>query len=355
MSELIKINTPELEQLDNSKASWIRDTFVPMADLIAEYDASFQEIATQAAVEITPEVTKKAGDLRKQIAKIRIETERKRKELKQEFLLAGRAIDGVANIFKMAVSDKEKVLLEIERFYQIQEEQRLQKLQQERVNQLSTYVADANERDLASMEEDVWQAYLSAKKQAYEDRIQAEKQAEMQRIEKEKQAKAEQERIRKENEKLKKEREALLKKQEQERLQRQKKEKAKALLEQKRIEKEQAERKRLAEIEAKKQAEIQARLDAERKESERLQAELRAKEQAEQQRLAQLEADKQAELAKGDTEKVQDLISELKDLQKRYTFEAKANKKMYVEVKFALDKAISIINEKSVTNIKEVA
>ena len=43
---------------------------------------------------------------------------------------------------------------------------------------LGEYVEDAEERDLSSMDDDVWDAYLSTKKKDYEDKIAAENKAE---------------------------------------------------------------------------------------------------------------------------------------------------------------------------------
>src|SRR5690606_32448032 len=128
--------------------------------------------------------------------------------------------------------------------------------QKQRVDLLSKYVPDAEERRLSEMDEDVWNAYLNAKKQAWEDEQEAIRKAEADRIENErldklerdrrfelapyaqfitenedlrlmtdeaykalkeslisakKQYEAEQEKIRLENEKIKKEREAELK------------------------------------------------------------------------------------------------------------------------------------------------
>lgn len=173
------IQAPELQAVEKSKAEQIRQTFQPMAEMLDTFEQQYSEITAEQ--QITSEVTAKAKRLRLDIAKVRIAAEKARKAQKEEYLRAGKAIDGVANILKWAVSEKEEKLKEIELHFERLEEQRLAALQAERVEQLSPYVEDAEERDLSSMEQDVWEAYLAAKKAAHKERIEAERKAEEER------------------------------------------------------------------------------------------------------------------------------------------------------------------------------
>ena len=119
--------------------------------------------------------------------------------------------------------------------------------------------------EIGQMSDNIFEAYLSGVKKTDEDKVAAEKKAEEDRIAKEREEKAEQERIRKENERLRKEAE---------------------VAEANRI-KEEKERQRLAEIEADK-------LEADRKEQEHIRLENQAKAKAE---LKKVEAEKQRLIA----------------------------------------------------------
>jgi len=182
---LIKLDAPELQVIEKSKAEAIRAIFEPMVTMLQEFEDAYNSIVNASSKEITKELTNAAKRLRIDIGKVRIETEKVRKEQKEEYLRAGKAIDGVSNILKWAVTDKENRLKEIEDYFEIQEQERLEKLQSDRAAKLSKYVEDADERNLASMDDDVWNAYFATKKGEYEDRIDAERKAEAERKENE--------------------------------------------------------------------------------------------------------------------------------------------------------------------------
>lgn len=345
--ELIVNDLPELKLIEASKAEQIRLTFEPMAKMVSNFEDSYDEIILEAEKEITKDVISKAKRLRIDIGKVRIQTEKVRKEQKEEYLRAGKAIDGVSNILKWAVSDKENKLKEIEDHFEIQEQKRLEALQIERVNLLSNYVDDAQERDLSGMDDDVWNAYFESKKKDYEDKIAAEKKAEVDRIAKEKAEAKEHERIRKENERLKKEaeeRDRLAK------IEAEKRDKEEA----KRKAKEEAESKVREEKERKEREAFEAKIKAEREERERieceerikrekLEAELKAKKEAEIKAKEEEEAMIQAELSKGDSDKVKDLFDDLKSLKNKYSFKSVKNKRMYIEVGKLIDHILDIV------------
>jgi hypothetical protein len=282
---LVKLEVPELSVIEESKAVKIKATFEPMVAMLEQFEDQYNEILTESQKEITGELTQKAKSLRIGIGKVRIETDKLRRAEKEEYLRAGKAIDGVSNILKWAVVEKENKLKEIEDYFEIQEQKRLEALQTERAELLSPFVEDAHERKLAEMEPDVWDAYLSAKKKEYEDRIEAERKAEQERIEREKAEAAERERIRKENERLAKEiklKERLAK------IEAEKREKA----EKERLAKEAAERKEREEKERKEREAYEAKLKKEREERERIEREERAKREKLE---AELKAKKEAE------------------------------------------------------------
>lgn len=335
-NKIIKFDIPELQVIEKSKAEQIKATFEPMVEMLAEFESVYNNILNEAKKEINKDVTIKAKRLRLDIGKIRIQTEKIRKEQKEEYLRAGKAIDGVSNILKWAVSDKENKLEEIENYFQIQEQKRLEALQSERAKKLSFYLEDAYERKLSEMEEDVWNAYFQSKKKEYEDRIAAEKKAEKERIAQEKVEAEERKRIKEENDRLKKEAEK------------------RAKDEAKRKKEQEAERKLREEKERKEREVYEAKLTAEREEKkriereerikrEKLEAELKAKQEAER-KLKELEKARiQTELNKNDAAKVKDLINDFKLLKEKYTFKSMKNKKMYITVGLLIDKIITNI------------
>jgi hypothetical protein len=395
MNELITLESTELQGIELSKAKQIKAVFDPMTEMLMKFEDDFNTIIEESKVEITKEITAKAKRLRIDIGRVRIATEKTRKEQKEEYLRAGKAIDSVANIVKWVVTDKEEKLEKIEKHYEFLEQQRIEKLQTERAEELQQYV-DAVPSDLGTMKDDVWQAYIDTKKRQYEERIEAEKKAEVERLENERIEKlrwersdairpfynffdgngidnlgkmsqeefdglmynlsakkeeydAEQERIRFENERLKKEAEEKRKADEIERKKREEEDR-------KRCEKEAAERKAAEEKARKEREAYEAKLKKERDEREKIERAERAKREAVERELAERKAVEerkaaeekariQAELNKGDSDKVKDLITDLESLKTKYQFKSEKNRKMYSDVSGLIDKVIVFINK----------
>ena len=220
---------------------------------------------------------KKARALRLEIKAIRTNAENIRKQLKEQALREGRAIDGAANIVKALTVPVEQYLEDQEKFAERLEAARIDKLAEERTAQLAEYVDDVSIYDVRTMSKAGFDELLSMHKKAHDDKIAAEKKAEEARIAKEKADQIEQERIKKENETLKAEAEAKEKALEIERQKAlQERKKVDAEIEQARKAKEEADRK-LAEKEA---AEIKAKYDAEEKEAQqKIEADRLAKEE----------------------------------------------------------------------------
>lgn len=178
---VLVLETPEMAALPPSKSEQIRNVFVPMADMLKEFEGDYAQIAQEALFEITPELSARARRLRLDIAKVRIGAEHARKTLKEEYLLAGKAIDGTNNILKWAISQKEEALESIEKHAERAEASRVAALQVERVEALLPFTEDAAARDLGSLDADVWDAYLAAAKGARARRDAAERGAEEER------------------------------------------------------------------------------------------------------------------------------------------------------------------------------
>ena len=161
---IVKLETPEFELIEKSKAQQIKKTFEPMAEMLEKFESDFNTVITESKKEITIDVTQKARRLRIDIGKVRIETGKLKDKQKEYIKLEDKAIMGVHNLLVWAVKEKEDRLKEIEDYFEIQEQKRLEALQADRVEKLSPYVEDAHERDLAKSADDEFKALLAMKK-----------------------------------------------------------------------------------------------------------------------------------------------------------------------------------------------
>ena len=324
--ELIKSETFGIEE---SKANELTKG---LETILAEREVLKESYLDVIELEVVKENLSTFKELRLMIVKNRTKgIEKWHTQNKAFFLAGGRFVDAIKNKEIRVNKDWEEKLLSAEKHFENIEKERVEKLQNERVEKLSKYVEDADQRDLAKFEEDEFEAILQMNKKSYDDKIEAEKKTEQERIEAERKEQEERDRIAKENVKLK----------------------ADADAREKKIEAERIERERLAQIEIDKQLKIETeRLEKELKQKEvyeielkkerdraaKIEAEIKVKEEAEEARL-------QTELKKGDSEKVKDLITDLKILKTKYKFKSKANNKMYSQVNELLDKTINQINK----------
>jgi len=337
-TQLVNFEAPELIAVEPSKAKQIKETFLPMAEMLETFEERFNEIISESKNGITQDLSLKAKRLRLDVAQVRIETGKLKDKQKEKIKIEDKAIMAIHNILVWAVSEKEDKLKAIEKDAEIKEQKRLEALQLERVKIMLPYIEDAENRNFSEMEEDVFQAYFTTKKQAHLDLIEAEKKAEADRIAKEKKEAEERKRIEAENAKLKAEREANEKKAEAERKERNK-------LEAEKLAKEaEAEKERLRVFNISK-AKHEAELKIERDKAAKLEAENLATQKALEDAEKAKEASLQAELNKGDAEKVKDLISDLTALKTKYTFKSKTNQKMFVSVCGLIDKVLTYISK----------
>jgi len=254
---------------------------------IAERELLKKEFEIVSKLELTEENSPKFKELRLKIVKNRTQgIEKWHKTSKEYFLRGGQFVDAIKRKEAQINEIMEEKLLDAEKYFENLEKERIANLQKTRVEILLPFYPDAAMLGLGTMQDDVFEAYLSTKKKVHEDRIAAEKKEEAERIAKEK---AEAERIRLqeiENAKLKAEAEKREKEIEAERKRvesEREKERAIALAKQEAIEKAaKLEREKAEKERAKLEAELQAKKDAEIKaENDKKEAELKALKEAE--------------------------------------------------------------------------
>ncbi len=377
--EIIKIDMPELQVLEDSRAKQIKNAFEPMTNKLSEFEIIYEKIIEDSKNGITDEIMARAKRARLDISKVRIETGKLKDKQKEYIKLEDKAIMGVHNILVWAVKEKEDNLKNIEDYHLIIEKERIEKLQKDRAEKLMPYLEDAHDISLWSMPDDVWEVYFETKKKNHNDKIEAEKKAkeEAERLKKleklrwernnelrlvysfaikgeqdyklEEMSEAKFNEFKsvlesrklqndKEQELIKAESDAL-KKLMQEREAKAKEEKAKLQKEvDAKIAKEKAEADALKKL-------MQEREAKAKEEKEKLQKELNVKISREKAEAELLETQRQAELAKGDSEKVIDLIADLEWIKRKYVFDSDKSKKMYSDVCTLLDKVINHINK----------
>ena len=360
MTDLVKIEGKEYG-LEESKAKQISDMFNPMLIKMEELECEYNEILKLG---ITDETCAKAKELRLKLVKVRTGTAQIHKEQKQFYLQAGRFIDGWKNTQLMASHGLEENLKNIEDYFINIEKEKAAKRQELRIKELEKYGVEHIPGALGAMDETVYANYIAGVKLNYESMIEAERKAEADRIEAERKKELEQKRlnqtsrlidyiddfenivfadlsdgeyenlcndaiskrtryeteqeeIRKENERLKQE----------------------AIEKGKEAEKERVRLQEIANkerIEAEKQREILVeKAKKEAIERAKIEAELQAEKDKEERRIQkEKEAEKAAEeleLSKGDKEKYDDFLNELKAITKKYSFDSEKYKRAYKE------------------------
>lgn len=194
--------------LDETSALALRTTFGPLAAQADEWMAKAQAINVTSADQ--KEEIALARESRLGLKSIRTRVEKLRKQLKEESLRKGQAIDKVAGAVKALIEPIEAVLLEQEEFVERQTKARLDEIRARRTKELRDLGADPFVyADLALMTDGAWADALTAARVAKDareakakaDREAAEK-AEAERVAKQKELEAENAKLRAEAEKL---------------------------------------------------------------------------------------------------------------------------------------------------------
>jgi len=182
-------------------------------ELLSQFGDSFNQARALAkesnAIIVTDEkqveLMGRARVARLKLKNIRVEVEHIRKNLKEESLREGKAIDGMANIIKALVVPIEEHLEKQEKFAERAEDERKHQRHVERIEKLSPYVERTDIYSLEDMSDDAFDTLLRQSKDAHKAKQDAERQAEIDRQARVEAEQKEQQRIREENIRLKKE------------------------------------------------------------------------------------------------------------------------------------------------------
>lgn len=205
-------------QLVKGKSEEIENVFKPFYEKINNLDVEFNEIINQ---EITPELSKKAKELRLKYVPLRTGSEKAGKGYKEDVLKLSKAIDSIRKKVKETASEKEAKLKEIETYQERIEAEKKEVLKVERLKELEKYNIDGSNFGVENMNIDIWESFLNSQKFAYETEKARKKQQFLDRLKADKERGNREEKLKAENEKIRKELQA---KQESERLDRIKKE-----------------------------------------------------------------------------------------------------------------------------------
>jgi hypothetical protein len=199
------------------------------------------------------------------------------------FLTGGKFIDATKNKESSINELMESKLLDAENHFKDLEKKRVELLNIKRVDLVRPYLEDVANLSLADMDDDVFEAYLTAKRNAYTANLKAIKKLEEERLEAIEKKNLEDEEIRIENARL-------------------------------------------------------------RQEADKSRAIIKAKEDAENKVIVEANNKLQKDLNKGDADKVNDLIRDFQLIKSAYSFKSDENKKMYTSVCILIDKVIKHIN-----------
>jgi len=139
--------------LPDQKARNLEAAFLPMIDDLKRIEDAYNHIVGHSS--ITPELTKEARELRLQLAKLRNRADKARVSEKADIVRAGKAIQGIYNIFAHQIIPKEDKLKEVENYFLIKHEEEIRELGNTRLIQLKAIEKkyDGKLSDMPSIDE----------------------------------------------------------------------------------------------------------------------------------------------------------------------------------------------------------
>ena len=171
----------QLAVLKPEKQKLVLSAFAPIVQELNNFGLEYPEIQN---MEQTPEKSARAKRFRIDFKKSVNRADAKRKELKEESLQEGKAIQGVFNKIKELTAGTLEEVICIEQYYENLEKAEKEKLRKERLLELEKYEVDGSGLPLGEMESAIWENFLFGAKSKYEANLKEEKE-EAERLEKE--------------------------------------------------------------------------------------------------------------------------------------------------------------------------
>lgn len=197
----ITLTIPDAQQLSASLLSNIESGFKSAFEQAEKWRN--QALALKVTSLDQKAEMKLARTMRLELRNIRISGEKTHKAMKADYLLAGRAIDGVKNLLLAAIVPLERHLEEQEQYGERLAEAERLRVKAEREALLAPFLGEGQPMvALEVMGAEQWDSYLSDAKLLHAAKIQAAQRAEAERIAREQAEAAERERLRIENERL---------------------------------------------------------------------------------------------------------------------------------------------------------
>jgi len=198
--------------VEPSTAIELSNAFAPFLVQAAEWKEKAEALVVTDVSQVKEMAD--AREARLALQKVRTSADKKRKELKEESLRYGKAVQDVYNLIEGTIKPIEEHLHLQEKFAEIQRQKEVDTITLKRNKELLPFAEFvAVNLDLGNMSESDYQNVLKGAMMLTEIKAKEAAEAEAKRIEAEAEAKEERERIQKENERLRneaKEREALL-------------------------------------------------------------------------------------------------------------------------------------------------
>lgn len=179
----------------------------PVEAVFAGYRAELEKLQTTATtITVTDEADvrgmKLARETRLALRQIRIDAEKRRKDLKEDYLRRGQKIDAAYREIAGIIEPLEARLREQEEFAARLAVQRSEALRSERLAALGAIQFPATGIDVAALSDEQWQSLLVEATAARKARVEAARKADEERIAREKAEAEERERVTLENERL---------------------------------------------------------------------------------------------------------------------------------------------------------
>lgn len=154
--------------LETTQATNILKKFNTFFEQAKEWEEKARNLVVKDETET--EKMAEAREARLCLKKIRTDAESVRKEMKEEYIRTGKAIDGVANVIKALIVPIEEHLEKQEKFIENAIKDKVEKTKADRIDEMSKYVEDVLVYNLDGMSDEVFANLLAQVKSLWEKR-----------------------------------------------------------------------------------------------------------------------------------------------------------------------------------------